>query len=540
MPTQPPPSAETRGQDLERIVTKVCSARLVFLCLLLIPLAMAWLGEADAHHYFSYFSYPVFPLFLVVGFGVNIVFLLSWRRFKDIVQFFRVQLLTDTLLAAVLVLLTGGLTSGFVFLFWGLVFLYGRVLGLNTGKVVAAAAAALMFLTGALQYRFPALWNQPGFELEQLAYSMMLQLLALGLVLVLLKLGRGEEERLLRSLAMKEQALQESEALKRGVFDWMESGLIVCDPAGNITAINAQGARWGGLASSQEAIGRPLERVFPEIAAVWREHPERRIDRTEVEKSSGEGIYGLRISPIPEERGVLIIFTDITRVRRLESRLHQVEKLASIGELAAGLAHEIKNPLAGIKGSLQLIRGKDLEPEQEERLHQVVKRDVQRLDHLLTDFLAFARPSLADPRAIDVLAVVEECLGALRATYPTVRFTVMPGQTGTTWQWDRDQLKQVLLNLLLNAVQAAESAGQPLVEVELTSDTANEYLAIRDNGPGVDPDKTQSLFDPFVTTKPKGSGLGLSIARRLASQNSSWVELGNRPGGGAEARLYKG
>jgi len=523
---------------LQQMVVKVCLARLLFLVLLLLPLGLAWLNKEAHTGYFRFFLEPHYTVFLVVGFGMTAFFLLTWSLFNDILFFFRLQLGADMVLVAFLVIITGGISSNFFFLFLGVIFLYGRLLGLKTANIVTACIACFMLIISLWQHLYPQSWQTPPLNPTQLIYYLSLQALALGLILTLLKLGYGQEDQLLSRMALQEQEFRRSENLKFRVFDWMTSALLVVDQEGRISTINRKALEMSGLPDATQAIGASLSDVLPDLDSLWRQWDKKDSFRTEVRQEDSDRILGATFSPIPEEQSYLILSSDITKIKELEQRVNQMEKLATLGELSAGLAHEIKNPLAGIKASLQLIIRDTLTKEQTERLHAVIQRDIKRLDRLISDFLVFARPSQANAEQVSLAEVVHSCLMNVQSQYDQVSFSIEPGLDSQEWYWDPEQLHQVLLNLILNAVQAVQEVSDPQVSIGLNADSNGEYLSIRDNGPGVDASRAKQIFDPFITTKRTGTGLGLSIAQRLAGENNSWITIRNRSPQGAEARVY--
>lgn len=233
----------------------------------------------------------------------------------------------------------------------------------------------------------------------------------------------------------------------------------------------------------------------------------------------------------------MILFSDITEVQRLEQQIKEMEKLASVGELAAGLAHEMKNPLAGIKTSLQLLLSDDLEPEFFDRLSKIIVRDIDRLDFLLKDFLVFARPQAPNVVALSLGNEFAHVLTPLLLQFPGVRVVVEVGEE--PYYFDRNQLHQILINLLVNAFQALEGTVDPEIRIREEHEQGLRILVISDNGPGLAANMVGKCFDPFVTSKPVGSGLGLAIARRLAAQNGTFIDLRSRPSGGTSAVLVQ-
>jgi len=530
-------SSNSIKPHFQQMVVRICLVRLAFLLMLLLPLGLAWMARAGTQSTLSFFLIPEYSGFLVTGSTLTLFFLLSWRFFSNIIFFFRLQLAADLVLVAYLTLLTGAITSHFSFLFLGIIFLYGRYLGFRVSKIITVVIALFFLATAPLHLLDVELMALPHLSYNEYCFNFSLQILALALVLMLLRLGYGREDELLTEINRQQQDLQRSEALKYRVFDWMSSALVVLDKQGSVTVINPVALELTGLTETRQALGKKLQHLFPALGQLWSDWDKKHTLRTETPADEEGLIFGATLTPLPEENGTLILFTDITRVKELEKQVRQMEKLATIGELAAGLAHEIKNPLAGIKGSLQLLQQGSLAAEYTDKLHGVIQRDIQRLDRLLSDFLDFARPAEAHPKEIRLDSAVRLVLESMKQEYPDISFTIQDSILGKSWFWDPDHLHQILLNLLINAAQAARSSDQGEVRVGWAENESRGCIWIRDNGPGLEKDLEPSLFDPFVTTKDKGTGLGLSIAQRLAGLNSSWIRLAGCEQAGAEARI---
>ena len=523
-------------EDLRQRVSLVCFFRLILLVLLILPLTLSSTGEATT--FLKIVREGHYIAFLVVGFALTLFFLLSWKRFSDILFFFRLQLVADFCLCLYLLFITGGITSYFFFLFLGVIFLYGRLLGFETAKRISWATGILVCALALLQYLQPIelLCPCPPLGLKQTLYYLGMQLLSILLINSLLRMGYANERRLLHELDHKQRQLQRSEQLKSKVFDWMASGLLVVDPHGSVSVINQSALELAGIDDYPAALGTSLRDLFPSLADLWQEWDKSSHYRTETNTDSLT--LGATLAPLPEEMGSLLLFSDITQIKALQEQVKQMEKMAGLGELAAGLAHELKNPLAGIKASLQLLRQDRIPSDQQARLHNVVQKDIERMDNLVKEFLAFARPAEAVPEFTEIGNVLRGCLDNLGHLHPEVHFEIDPSLDGVRWFWDPEQLQQILMNLLLNAAQACDGTADPTVRISLGRDPNGQYLAITDNGQGLDREKRKDIFDPFVTTKKNGSGLGLSIALRLAKQNGSRLALHNSTAQGAEARLY--
>ncbi|CAB5101372.1 hypothetical protein D3OALGA1CA_3236 [Olavius algarvensis associated proteobacterium Delta 3] len=222
----------------------------------------------------------------------------------------------------------------------------------------------------------------------------------------------------------------------------------------------------------------------------------------------------------------------------MENHVKRVEKMATVGEMAAGLAHEIKNPLAALKGSIQLLREEaDYDPIRD-RLMQIIVREADRLSSLVSSFLLFARPPMGRAEKIDLRQAMMEIVELFEKDSSSwERVTVEKSVPSDLWiEMDPQHLRQVLWNLLVNAGEAIEGSGRIIVDV---SHERNRRIQIRitDNGCGMQPDEIKSIFDPFFTTKPTGTGLGLSIVHRILETYDSFLDVESRPGMGSTFTL---
>jgi PAS domain S-box-containing protein len=238
-----------------------------------------------------------------------------------------------------------------------------------------------------------------------------------------------------------------------------------------------------------------------------------------------------------EERpaGVLWRLHDTTERRRVDAerkrlreRLLHTERLSALGEMAARIAHEVRNPLVSIGAAAQVVAEElgDTTPVAAEV--RAIAREVRRLDNIVTDFLRFARPRKADRKSVDLASVVHESVDLVRAKSPAheLRVTITPPLTARA---DPDGLKQVLLNVLLNAVEATPDG---LVECEARLVDDHVELSVADRGPGIPSSLRQRIFDPFFSTKTRGTGLGLSVSKQIIDEHHGRIRFFNRRGGG--------
>ncbi|AVX20975.1 PAS domain S-box-containing protein [Carboxydocella sporoproducens DSM 16521] len=234
--------------------------------------------------------------------------------------------------------------------------------------------------------------------------------------------------------------------------------------------------------------------------------------------------------------GLIMMVRDVTREREMQDKLIRQEKLAVVGQLAAGLAHEIRNPLTTVMGFMQLLN--PLLPEGKAREYAaLVNEELRRIKGLVSEILLLTKPSAPNFRDVDLINLVRETL-AVMVSEANLKGVALEGVTyGQAYvRADREQIKQVLVNFIKNAVDACGSRGKVVVEVE--SREQEWAVLVMDDGPGLPPEVLNKVFEPFFTTKEEGMGLGLVVSKQIAETHGGRIELGNWPTGGAVATLY--
>jgi two-component system sensor histidine kinase PilS (NtrC family) len=231
----------------------------------------------------------------------------------------------------------------------------------------------------------------------------------------------------------------------------------------------------------------------------------------------------------------LYLVKDVTDLRALENQLLQTEKLAAVGQLAAGIAHEIRNPLAGISGSIQMLSQEHATDPQQKKLMDIVIREIDRLNLLITDFLNYAKPEKSPEQPVDLRPVIEEVL-ALSRRHPDV-------SPGFVWDTDiqsvqvlgfAEKLKQAFYNICINSLQAMKDRPVQKLEVRLSARGDWAVLSIKDSGAGMSEDTKKKMFEPFHTTKAKGTGLGLAITYKILEVHRAQIDVQSELGVGTE------
>jgi PAS domain S-box-containing protein len=241
------------------------------------------------------------------------------------------------------------------------------------------------------------------------------------------------------------------------------------------------------------------------------------------------------IVPFMDARGkpyqYIAIRSDITARKAAEERLAQQAALARLGQMAAVVAHEVRNPLAGIKGTMQVLMARRPDSDPDRLIMREVVARIDSLGDLVNDLMVFARPSPAHPAIVPLRSLISEAIATLHRDPTASALDVTVDGPEVTVIADPALLRAALLNLLLNAAQAMEGHGQ--IAVTIADDGDRFTIEVRDTGPGVPAELHDRVFEPFFTTKARGGGLGLPIARRTAELHGGALSLADRPAGGA-------
>ena len=339
-----------------------------------------------------------------------------------------------------------------------------------------------------------------------------------------------------------DKTLKQTKDYTRQVVANMANGLLSVDHEGKIASYNLVALELLGLNES-DAKGMDLKTMIDFKASGIQETLTHCASVLEYEiyhqRKSGEKIpLALSATPIQENpdtcEGAVIVLRDLSQIKQLEEKVRRSEKLAAIGELAAGVAHEIRNPLSSIKGFAQFLRQALKDRPQEKEYAETMVSEVDRINTVVTDLLTFARPMEADLAPTDVAELIEHSVRLVEADAKSheleirMNFTELPEV-----KLDANQMTQALLNLLLNSLQAVKRGGRIEVGAELNTRNSILHLWIEDDGPGiaVAKDKIEKIFEPFFTTREKGTGLGLSIVHKIIENHNGEIRVQSPLGG---------
>ncbi|HDL53618.1 MAG TPA: PAS domain-containing sensor histidine kinase, partial [Proteobacteria bacterium] len=267
---------------------------------------------------------------------------------------------------------------------------------------------------------------------------------------------------------------------------------------------------------------------------------DRQLDRWEGSFTAQGGesrIMGLSISPLKEpEMGFVVIFQDLTELRHLEEKLKKAEKLTALGQMAASIAHEVRNPLASMSGSIQILKDSLHVEDENRKLMDIVLRETGRLDYLVGDFLTYARPPTPHFQDVDLRTIIEETVRFFQSSPESASVDIdldLPAGPAVL-SVDSSQIRQILINLLKNSVDSITGSGRIGIALKREEGKSGleTILLLSDDGSGISEDILPVLFEPFKTTKERGSGLGLAIVYQLVEAHQGRIEVQSREGVG--------
>lgn len=464
------------------------------------------------------------------------------------------QLAGDAAIITGFVYLTGGAQSPFSFLYLpGIV--AGCILLLRRGGFVVAltswflyASLVLLLQRGLLPASPQALFEDPGVPPVRLVYTLLAHLVSF---IALAYLASHLTESLRRTGAELERRsgeILELRALHDNIIDSINSGLLTTDASGRITFANRAAAEITGREAldlggiSIGSLLRQPDRFLEEIRAALDRRSRHRFEIDWKDESGRELFLGFTVSVLRERDGrpvgMIFIFQDLTEIRVLEEEVALKKRMAALGEMAAGVAHELRNPLASLSGSVQVLQ-RDLRPRGEAgELMEIVVKETKRLDGIIRDFLLFAKPGRFHPTQVDLAPLLVETLSLLehsderRADHRIL--TEVGSEPVPAWV-DANRMKQVFWNLAKNALKAMPQGGTLRARALLGPEGA--HVSFADSGVGMSDEEVAKSFQPFHSSFAGGSGLGLSIVYRIVQEHGGRIQVQSRPGAGTTITL---
>ncbi|HVR64637.1 MAG TPA: ATP-binding protein [Polyangia bacterium] len=473
----------------------------------------------------------------------SLLYGLTFKRVRDPIRFGYLQIAVDLALASVLVHATGGGNSGFIFLYF-IDVVAVALLAQRRGAAVVAGISAFLIVGISLAGYGRWLPLVPGqtwlpWEISRgaLAVRLTLNVSALAAVGALATHLASQTRQAGERLTRHERYAGDLATLHENTIRSLTSGLVTLDLDRRVTSVNDAACEILGIPGVL-LFGASLDTHVPALAGVLsglrQEATLRRAEITAVRPDSSVRNLGVSAAPLSDSAGKIVgrvlHFQDLTELRRMQIRVERAERLASIGRLAAGIAHEIRNPLASISGSMEMLKQSPGGDADSRQLMDIAVREVDRLNRLITDLLDYARPKTEERQRLDLGELVGEIARAFGQERRAGVTLTLQADPDVCLDGASGQLRQVVWNLVRNAAEAMPAGGA--IRVRVTSEGGHPLLVVSDTGAGIPKAHLERIFEPFYSTKVSGSGLGLATVARIVDDHRGHIDVDSEPGRG--------
>jgi two-component system sensor histidine kinase PilS (NtrC family) len=475
---------------------------------------------------------------ILLWYTVGVFFLVLHSVWEEYELQARIQVVSDLALTTALIYITGGIDTSFNFLY-PLVIIVASILLPRWWAYLTAAVSFIAF--GAIldlsYYQVIRSFSvsRPDLKSVQLVVGvnffadMAIAYLASNLSAKLRQVGV--------ELHVKSDELQDLQVMQENILHSMRGGLITTDLEGRISLVNQPGLNFLGRKLS-DLLGTHISSVFIDPMPEADSYPVQ--DELRADTPDGQKVFGLTVTPLTihdgEVVGFVYTFADLTEVRRLENEIRQRDRLSAVGRLAAGIAHEIRNPLSSIAGSVQVLSTMATLNEEQQVLVDIVRRESERLNNIISDFLSYSREKNYKFAQHDLLLLLDDALRLMenRPSRDTSECRLVRNfeVREALAMVDTDRLKQVFWNLCDNAFRAMPDGGS--LKVSLRARGGNWALSFKDSGVGLPTEQLEKIFEPFQSNFEGGTGLGLALVYQIVQAHKGRVYALSAPGEGAE------
>jgi two-component system sensor histidine kinase PilS (NtrC family) len=487
------------------------------------------------------------PLFLLAAviYGMVLLYACLDRWIKG-TPFIYVQLVGDALVVTAFVRITGGIDSPMSFLYLLPIAVAALLLVRRGGLILAGVCFALY--AGLVLHDTG--WADPT-STWRVSYFLIVHAVAFVAV-GLLASHLSERVRVqTRELDDRRRAVARLQALNENIIESIHSGVITTDLHGRVNFMNRGGAEITGR-EQDDVEGTTIEELFGLEAGFLASAREQlaarrrfRFERHYVDPHGARIFLGIAVSDLQDRAGqplgYIFTFQDLTEVHAVERQMRLKERMEALGQMAAGMAHELRNPLAAISGSVQYLKG-DLKPGGETlELMDIILRESQRLDHAIRDFLTFARPGKFSTQRCDLVRLLEDHLKLLRKSreFTGAHRVETRFAAGEVWcDVDANRMKQVFWNLSTNALKAMPQGGGLTISVHIDRARNEVDITFEDEGMGMDERSREGYFQPFRSAFQEGTGLGAAIVYRLVEEHGGRIEIDSAPGRGTTIHIF--
>jgi len=530
-------------------------ARIKWLILSRAAIVTFLLGSLTFFQYrYNIYSFRASSLFYFIIF----LYLLSgvyWyllRIIHNLSLFAYLQIAGDIVLVTVLVLITGGIDSG-LSLLYHFVIISGSIILYRKGGYLSASLSSILYggLLDMQYYNVLGLVQSQSFTAMQVLYQVFTTILSFYAIAFLSGHLSERLRRTRQELQEKSSDFEDLRVFQDHILRSVGSGILTMDLAGAIISWNPAAEHISGYSHAEirerwrSVFSNSIERLFGHTddlkAAPFH------FDGELIKKDGTKAIIGVTASLLKDEReairGIILIFQDITKLVEMEEQVRRQERLVTVGSLAAGIAHEIRNPLASLSGSVQVLRNELNLKGDNRHLMDIVIRETDRLNTIITEFLDYARPKPFMGETIPLASLLQETITLFRNSKDFRLGISIDSEVNDDlcMQVDPQRMRQVFWNLLINASQAIPEGGRIAITTSsdngLEGETRWSEVVLSDTGQGIAPEHVSKIFDPFFTTKAEGTGMGLAIVHRIIEDHGGSITVESEYGRGTKFRI---
>ncbi|MDQ3633690.1 MAG: ATP-binding protein [Acidobacteriota bacterium] len=469
--------------------------------------------------------------------ALTIIYFFTLKFDKHYALQVRVQFFIDVLLVSMLVWRSSDLTSPYITLYIVLIGVAGLFLS-GRGTMIIALLCNLFFSGLCISTFFSFISSySPTPEISKAFQIIGFHNVAF-LIVGLLSAKLAEKHASGEKLREATKSLENLRALHERIVESIRSGLITVDLDGKIYTFNKTAEEITGY-KSEEIYGSSIYSLFGNISHQI-ENAFNSIDVTETQSRYEVGFttpdgsivqLGYSISPLfaenGEKTGLIITFQDLTEIRTMEENVRRKDRLAAVGRVAAGLAHEIRNPLGAVRGAIQVLESQTEKNSSQAKLMDIILRESDRLNSIITNFLSYARPQMSNFLEIDVREAISDTITLLRHSPSIKENHILEAdlpEKPVMMSADLTQLKQIFWNLSRNALQAMEDGGELKIGVKNLKNNRVRFI-FSDTGCGMSREQVEQLFEPFSKSTTGGTGLGLSIVYQIIRDHNGTINV---------------
>ncbi len=523
-------------------------------------LGLATFIEVMGMESLSAISAPILFRIIILTYGLSILYVFLKDYLRNLSLNVYIQSIGDLALVTAVIYATGGIHSIYS-IFYPLVIIYSVLFLERKGGYIIASVAGVFYgifatleLNGMLVPIFPIFIYESPLAAGAAVTRILTHLFSFYLIAYLASFLVEREKKVRALLAEKQDAFEQLDLLHQSIIESVDSGILTVDLNGKIKTMNRAAA---------EITGIPFQEVEnQDYASIFGGFPSVNLDRHNGQNGNGARtqfeiaflardhrslVLACSVSPLRDHRGTrigsIVIFHDMTEINEMKASLEKSRRLAFIGEMAASLAHEIRNPLASIGGSIQLLQRDAPQSPTHERLMQIILRGKDQLENFLKDFLMMARPVPGAKEILDIREVIQDVVDSLRCTEDwseSIEASLVLGDSPLTLQANKGEIRQVVWNVVLNAVQAMPGGGTLSVKAAPFRLEKREGVEVHveDTGCGIAAEDLERVFEPFYTKRRRGTGLGLAVVNRIVEGYDGRVFMASEFGRGTTCKVW--